>query len=204
MMARALAAHAEGPAAGHLRGLAGHRRAVGGRRGAAAQPARGDRARVPDRRRLDGGRVATLARSDAARCSSALIVFFILSTNESWLVVAWTSCFAILSKRILRGAARAHLQSGRAGAAVGADRVRQRRKLVGRRWPTCRGSGSRCCWSSAHVPDRPAEQVPARADLPGHLLRLLHAGRRWATRAAWPRCSASRSCRRRCSWRSSC
>jgi Na+-translocating ferredoxin:NAD+ oxidoreductase RnfD subunit len=34
---------------------------------------------------------------------SALIVFIILSTNESWLVVAWTSSFAILSKRILRG-----------------------------------------------------------------------------------------------------
>jgi Na+-translocating ferredoxin:NAD+ oxidoreductase RnfD subunit len=33
---------------------------------------------------------------------SALIVFFILSTSESWMVVAWTSGFAILSKRILR------------------------------------------------------------------------------------------------------
>ncbi len=33
---------------------------------------------------------------------SGLIIFFILSTNESWLVVAWTSCFAILSKRIVR------------------------------------------------------------------------------------------------------
>src|SRR6266852_7883318 len=33
---------------------------------------------------------------------SGLIIFFILSTNESWLVVAWTSCFAILSKRIIR------------------------------------------------------------------------------------------------------
>jgi len=33
---------------------------------------------------------------------SAMIIFFILSTNESWLVVAWTSCFAILSKRIVR------------------------------------------------------------------------------------------------------
>jgi Na+-translocating ferredoxin:NAD+ oxidoreductase RnfD subunit len=29
-------------------------------------------------------------------------VFFILSTSESWLVVAWTSSFAILGKRILR------------------------------------------------------------------------------------------------------
>ena len=33
---------------------------------------------------------------------SGLIIFFILSTSESWLVVAWTSCFAILSKRIVR------------------------------------------------------------------------------------------------------
>jgi Na+-translocating ferredoxin:NAD+ oxidoreductase RnfD subunit len=33
---------------------------------------------------------------------SGLIVFFILSTNESWLVVAWTSCVAILGKRIVR------------------------------------------------------------------------------------------------------
>jgi Na+-translocating ferredoxin:NAD+ oxidoreductase RnfD subunit len=33
---------------------------------------------------------------------SSLIVFFILSTSESWLVVAWTSSFAILGKRILR------------------------------------------------------------------------------------------------------
>jgi Na+-translocating ferredoxin:NAD+ oxidoreductase RnfD subunit len=33
---------------------------------------------------------------------SSLIVFFILSTSESWLVVAWTSCFAIISKRVLR------------------------------------------------------------------------------------------------------
>jgi Na+-translocating ferredoxin:NAD+ oxidoreductase RnfD subunit len=32
----------------------------------------------------------------------ALIVLFILSTSESWPVVAWTSCFAILGKRILR------------------------------------------------------------------------------------------------------
>ncbi|HEV7662040.1 MAG TPA: RnfABCDGE type electron transport complex subunit D [Chloroflexota bacterium] len=39
---------------------------------------------------------------------SGLIVFFILSTNESWMVVAWTSAFAILSKRILR-TAREHL-----------------------------------------------------------------------------------------------
>jgi Na+-translocating ferredoxin:NAD+ oxidoreductase RnfD subunit len=34
---------------------------------------------------------------------SALFVFSILSVEESWLVVAWTSSFAILSKRILRG-----------------------------------------------------------------------------------------------------
>ncbi len=33
---------------------------------------------------------------------SGLIIFFILSTNESWMVLAWTSCFAILSKRIVR------------------------------------------------------------------------------------------------------
>jgi Na+-translocating ferredoxin:NAD+ oxidoreductase RnfD subunit len=32
----------------------------------------------------------------------ALIVFFILSTSESWLVVGWTSVFAIVSKRTLR------------------------------------------------------------------------------------------------------
>jgi Na+-translocating ferredoxin:NAD+ oxidoreductase RnfD subunit len=34
---------------------------------------------------------------------SGLIVFFILSSNESWLVLAWTSSFAVISKRILRG-----------------------------------------------------------------------------------------------------
>jgi Na+-translocating ferredoxin:NAD+ oxidoreductase RnfD subunit len=33
---------------------------------------------------------------------SAMIVFFILSSRESWLVVAWTSSFAIISKRVLR------------------------------------------------------------------------------------------------------
>jgi Na+-translocating ferredoxin:NAD+ oxidoreductase RnfD subunit len=33
---------------------------------------------------------------------SSLFVFIILSTNESWLVAAWTSCFAILAKRIVR------------------------------------------------------------------------------------------------------
>ncbi len=33
---------------------------------------------------------------------TGLIIFFILSTNESWLVIAWTSCFAILSKRLVR------------------------------------------------------------------------------------------------------
>src|SRR5581483_5034844 len=32
---------------------------------------------------------------------SALFVFSILSVDESWLVVAWTSGFAVLSKRIL-------------------------------------------------------------------------------------------------------
>ena len=34
---------------------------------------------------------------------SGLFVFAILSTNESWLVVAWTSSFAVLSKLIVRG-----------------------------------------------------------------------------------------------------
>jgi Na+-translocating ferredoxin:NAD+ oxidoreductase RnfD subunit len=33
---------------------------------------------------------------------SGLIVFFILSTTESWLIVAWTSSFAVLSKHIVR------------------------------------------------------------------------------------------------------
>lgn len=33
---------------------------------------------------------------------SSLFVFIILSTSESWLVVAWTSSFAILAKRIVR------------------------------------------------------------------------------------------------------
>jgi Na+-translocating ferredoxin:NAD+ oxidoreductase RnfD subunit len=33
---------------------------------------------------------------------SSLFVFSILSTNESWLVVAWTSSFAILAKRLVR------------------------------------------------------------------------------------------------------
>jgi len=33
---------------------------------------------------------------------SAMIVFFILSSRESWLVMAWTSSFAIISKRVLR------------------------------------------------------------------------------------------------------
>jgi Na+-translocating ferredoxin:NAD+ oxidoreductase RnfD subunit len=32
---------------------------------------------------------------------SGLFVFSILSVEESWLVVAWASCFAVLSKRIL-------------------------------------------------------------------------------------------------------
>lgn len=34
---------------------------------------------------------------------SGLFVFSILSTSESWMVVAWTSSFAVLSKLILRG-----------------------------------------------------------------------------------------------------
>lgn len=33
---------------------------------------------------------------------SGLFVFSILSVEESWLVVAWASCFAVLSKRIVR------------------------------------------------------------------------------------------------------
>ena len=33
---------------------------------------------------------------------TALIVFFILSPDESWLVVAWTAGFAIVSKRVVR------------------------------------------------------------------------------------------------------
>ena len=41
-------------------------------------------------------------RAPTSAILSSLIVFFILSTNESWLVVAWTSTFAILAKRILR------------------------------------------------------------------------------------------------------
>jgi Na+-translocating ferredoxin:NAD+ oxidoreductase RnfD subunit len=39
---------------------------------------------------------------------SALFVFSILSVEESWLVIAWTSAFAVLSKRIL-STNRAHL-----------------------------------------------------------------------------------------------
>jgi H+/Na+-translocating ferredoxin:NAD+ oxidoreductase subunit D len=42
-------------------------------------------------------------RAPTSALLSSLIVFFILSTNESWMVVMWTSCFAILCKRILRG-----------------------------------------------------------------------------------------------------
>jgi Na+-translocating ferredoxin:NAD+ oxidoreductase RnfD subunit len=34
---------------------------------------------------------------------SGLFVFSILSVEESWLVVAWTSAFAVIAKRILRG-----------------------------------------------------------------------------------------------------
>src|SRR5579859_2141348 len=41
-------------------------------------------------------------RAPTSALLSSLIVFFILSTNESWMVVAWTSCFAVLCKRILR------------------------------------------------------------------------------------------------------
>jgi Na+-translocating ferredoxin:NAD+ oxidoreductase RnfD subunit len=54
---------------------------------------------------LDGIWMAVESRRWRAPTSallSSLIVFFILSTNESWLVVMWTSCFAILCKRILR------------------------------------------------------------------------------------------------------
>ncbi|MDQ6671122.1 MAG: RnfABCDGE type electron transport complex subunit D [Chloroflexota bacterium] len=42
-------------------------------------------------------------RTPTSAVLSALIVFFILSTNESWLVVGWTSSFAVVSKHILRG-----------------------------------------------------------------------------------------------------
>jgi Na+-translocating ferredoxin:NAD+ oxidoreductase RnfD subunit len=41
-------------------------------------------------------------RAPTSAVLSSLIVFFILSTGESWMVVAWTSCFAVLCKRILR------------------------------------------------------------------------------------------------------
>jgi Na+-translocating ferredoxin:NAD+ oxidoreductase RnfD subunit len=41
-------------------------------------------------------------RTPTSALLSSLFVFLILSTNESWLVVMWTSCFAILTKRILR------------------------------------------------------------------------------------------------------
>jgi Na+-translocating ferredoxin:NAD+ oxidoreductase RnfD subunit len=34
---------------------------------------------------------------------SGLFVFSILSVEESWLVVGWTACFAVLAKRIVRG-----------------------------------------------------------------------------------------------------
>ena len=54
---------------------------------------------------LDGAWMAVESRRWRAPTSallSSLIVFFILSTSESWLVVAWTSLFAILGKRILR------------------------------------------------------------------------------------------------------
>ncbi len=42
------------------------------------------------------------ARMPTSALLSGLIIFFILSTNESLMVVAWTSCFAILAKRIVR------------------------------------------------------------------------------------------------------
>src|SRR3981081_1194497 len=48
------------------------------------------------------GIAARRVRIPTSALLSGLIIFFILSTSESWLVVAWTSCFAILGKRILR------------------------------------------------------------------------------------------------------
>jgi Na+-translocating ferredoxin:NAD+ oxidoreductase RnfD subunit len=43
------------------------------------------------------------ARFPTSAVLSGLFVFSILSTEESWLVVAWTASFAVLAKRILRG-----------------------------------------------------------------------------------------------------
>ena len=54
---------------------------------------------------IDGlwmGLEARRPRFPTSALLSGLIIFFILSTNESWLVVSWTSAFAILSKRIVR------------------------------------------------------------------------------------------------------
>lgn len=45
---------------------------------------------------------ARRARFPTSALLSALFVFSILSVEESWLVVAWTSCFAVLSKHIVR------------------------------------------------------------------------------------------------------
>jgi enediyne biosynthesis protein E5 len=42
-------------------------------------------------------------RAPTSALLSALIVFFILSTSESWPVVAWTSSVAIVGKRLVRG-----------------------------------------------------------------------------------------------------
>lgn len=42
-------------------------------------------------------------RTPTSALLSGLFVFSILSTSESWMVVAWTSSFAVLSKLILRG-----------------------------------------------------------------------------------------------------
>ena len=64
---------------------------------------------------------------------SGLIIFFILSTSESWLVVArLDQLFRHFEQAHYPHLARAHLQSSRAGAGVGADCLRQQRKLVGR------------------------------------------------------------------------
>jgi Na+-translocating ferredoxin:NAD+ oxidoreductase RnfD subunit len=53
---------------------------------------------------------------------SAVIVFFILSASESWLVVAWTSSFAVISKHVLR-AQREHIFNPAALALVWAPIV---------------------------------------------------------------------------------
>jgi Na+-translocating ferredoxin:NAD+ oxidoreductase RnfD subunit len=54
---------------------------------------------------IDATLVALQSRSwrfPTSALLSGIIVFFILSAAESWLVLAWTSSFAILAKRILR------------------------------------------------------------------------------------------------------